>query len=128
MKIDFSTDGMEILVSFFSEENSSEDNITETINIGQAQIFMEIFQKDNSLKQIKVLLSTPLSQELRKAAVRRIEDSKRKILPHLKQTQDNPSNQDIVVEELEEKGRLKEESESQEGGKQYEDEIPRQGK
>ena len=128
MKIDFSTDGMEILVSFFSEENSSEDNITEIINLGQAQIFMEIFQKDNSLKQIKILLSTPLSQELRKAAVRRIEDSKRKILPHLKQTQDNPSNQDIVVEELEEKGRLKEESESQEGGKQYEDEIPRQGK
>ena len=127
MKIDFSTDGMEILVSFFSEENSSEYNITETINIGQAQIFMEIFQKDNSLKQIKILLSTPLSQELRKAAVRRIEESKRKILPHLKQTQDNPSNQDIVVEELEEKGRLKEESESQEGGKQYEDEIPRQG-
>jgi hypothetical protein len=128
MKIDFSTDGMEILVSFFSEENSSEDNITETINLGQAQIFMEIFQKDNSLKQIKILLSTSLSQELRKAAVRRIEESKRKILPHLKQTQDNPSNQDIVVEELEEKGRLKEDSESQEGGKQYEDEIPRQGK
>jgi hypothetical protein len=128
MKIDFGTDGMEILVSFFSEENSSEYNITETSNIGQAQIFMEIFQKDNSLKQIKVLLSTPLSQELRKAAVRRIEESKRKILPHLKQTQDNPSNQDIVVEELEEKGRLKEESESQEGGKQYEEEIPRQGK
>jgi hypothetical protein len=128
MKIDFSTDGMEILVSFFSEENSSEDNITEIINLGQAQIFMEIFQKDNSLKQIKILLPTSLSQELRKAAVRRIDESKRKILPHLKQTQDNPSNQDIVVEELEEKGRLKEESESQEGGKQYEDEIPRQGK
>jgi hypothetical protein len=128
MKIDFSTDGMEILVSFFSEENSSEDNITEIINPGQAQIFMEIFQKDNSLKQIKILLPTSLSQELRKAAVRRIDESKRKILPHLKQTQDNPSNQDIVVEELEEKGRLKEESESQEGGKQYEDEIPRQGK
>jgi hypothetical protein len=128
MKIDFSTDGMEILVSFFSEENSSEDNITEIINLGQAQIFMEIFQKDNSLKQIKILLPTSLSQELRKAAVRRIDESKRKILPHLKQTQDNPSNQDIVVEELEEKGRLKEESESQEGGKQYEEEIPRQGK
>jgi hypothetical protein len=128
MKIDSSTDGMEILVSFFSEENSSEDNITETINLGQAQIFMEIYQKDNSLKQIKILLSTSLSQELRKAAVRRIEESKRKILPHLKQTLDNPTNQDIVVEELEEKGRLKEDSESQEGGKQYEDEIPRQGK
>ena len=127
MKIDFSTDGMEILVSFFSEENSSEDNITETINLGQAQIFMEIFQKDNSLKQIKIMLPTSLSQELRKA-VRRIEKSKRKILPRLKQTQANPSNQDIVVEELEEEGRLKEESESQEGGKQYEDEIPRQGK
>ena len=119
---------MEILVSFFSEENSSEDNITETINLGQAQIFMEIFQKDNSLNQIKILLPTSLSQEVRKAAVRRIEESKRKILPHLKQTQDNPSNQDVVVEELEEEGRLKEESESQEGGKQYEDEIPRQGK
>ena len=128
MKIDFSTDGMEILVSFFSEENSSEDNITEIINLGQAQIFMETFQKDNSLKQIKILLPTSLSQELRKAAVRRIEESKRKILPHLKQTLDNPTNQDIVLEELEEKGRLKEDSESQEGGKQYEDEIPRQGK
>ena len=127
MKIDFSTDGMEIMVSFFSEENSSEDNITDTINLGQAQIFMETFQKDNSLKQIKIMLPTSLSQELRKA-VRRIEKSKRKILPHLKQTQANPSNQDIVVEELEEEGRLKEESESQEGGKQYEDEIPRQGK
>jgi hypothetical protein len=128
MKIDFSTDGMEILVSFFSEENSSEDNITETINLGQAQIFMEIFQKDNSLIQIKILLPTSLSQELRKAAVRRIEESKRKILLHLKQTQDNPSNQDTVGEELEEEGRLKGESESREGGKQYEDEIPRQGK
>jgi hypothetical protein len=31
------------------------------------------------------------------------------------------------VEELEEEGRLKGESESREGGKQYEDEIPRQG-
>jgi hypothetical protein len=128
MKIDFSTDGMEILVSFFSEENSSEDNITDTINLGQAQIFMETFQKDNSLKQIKILLPTSLSQELRKAAVRRIEESKRKILLHLKQTQDNPSNQDTVGEELEEEGRLKGESESREGGKQYEDEIPRQGK
>ena len=128
MKIDFSTDGMEILVSFFSEENSSEDNITEIINLGQAQIFMETFQKDNSLKQIKILLPTSLSQELRKAAVRRIEESKRKILPHLKQTQDNPSNQDTGVEELEEEGRLKGESESRESGKQYEDEIPRQGK
>jgi hypothetical protein len=127
MKIDFSTDGMEIMVSFFSEENSSEVNITETINLGQAQIFMETYQKDNSLKQIKILLPTSLPQELRKAVIRR-EKSKRKILPHLKQKQDNSSNQDIVVEELEEEGRLKEESESQEGGKQYEDEIPRQGK
>jgi hypothetical protein len=127
MKIDFSTDGMEIMVSFFSEENSSELNITETINLGQAQIFMETYQKDNSLKQIKILLPTSLPQELRKAVIR-IEKSKRKILPHLKQKQDNSSNQDIVVEELEEEGRLKEESESQEGGKQYEDEIPRQGK
>ena len=127
MKIDFSTDGMEIIVSFFSEENSSEVNITETINLGQAQIFMETYQKDNSLKQIKILLPTSLPQELRKAVIR-IEKSKRKILPHLKQKQDNSSNQDIVVEELEEEGRLKEESESQEGGKQYEDEIPRQGK
>lgn len=127
MKIDFSTDGMEIMVSFFSEENSSEVNITETINLGQAQIFMETYQKDNSLKQIKILLPTSLPQELRKAVIRR-EKSKRKILPHLKLKQDNSSNQDIVVEELEEEGRLKEESESQEGGKQYEDEIPRQGK
>ena len=127
MKIDFSTDGMEILLSFFSEENSCEDNITETINLGQSQIFIEIFQKDNSLNQIKILLPTSLSQ-VRKAAVRRIEESKRKILPHLKQTQDNPSNQDVVVEELEVEGSLKEESESLEGGKQYEDEIPRQGK
>jgi hypothetical protein len=128
MKIDFSTDGMEILISFFSDENNIGDNITETINLGQAQILMETFQKDNSLKQIKILLLTSLSQELRRVAVRRIEESKRKILPHLKQTQDNPSNQDTVVEELEEEGRLKEESESQEGGKQYEDEKPRQGK
>jgi hypothetical protein len=127
MKIDFSTDGMEIMVSFFSEENSSEVNITETINLGQAQIFMETYQKDNSLKQIKILLPTSVPQELRKAVIR-IEKSKRKILPHLKQKQDNSSNQDIVVEELEEEGRLKEESESQEGGKQYEDELPRQGK
>jgi hypothetical protein len=61
MKIDFSTDGMEILESFFSEENSSEDNITETIYLGQAQNFMETFQKDNSLNQIKILLPTSLS-------------------------------------------------------------------
>lgn len=127
MNIDFGTDGMEIKVSFVSEENSNEDNITETINLGQAQIFMETFQKDNSLKQIKILLPTSLSQEARNAVRRLTEKSKRKTLPNLKQTQDNPGNQDLVVEELEE-GKLKEESESQEGGKQYEDEMPRQGK
>ena len=53
---------MEFLISFTSGD-ISEDKEQETLNLGQAQILMDISQEKGSLVAIKVLLPTPLVQE-----------------------------------------------------------------
>jgi hypothetical protein len=58
--ISFSPNKMEFLISFISGD-ISEDKQKETLNLGQAQILMDISQQD--LMAIKVLLPTPLGEE-----------------------------------------------------------------
>jgi hypothetical protein len=58
--ISFNSNKMEFLISFRSE---SEDKEQEILNLGQAQILMNISQEKGSLTAIKILLPTPLSQE-----------------------------------------------------------------
>jgi len=53
---------MEFLISFTSGD-ISEDKEQETLNLGQAQILMDISQEKGSLVAIKVLLPTPLGEE-----------------------------------------------------------------
>ena len=48
---------MEFLISFTSGE-ISEDKEQETLNLGQAQILMEISKENGSIVAIKVLLPT----------------------------------------------------------------------
>jgi hypothetical protein len=59
--ISFNPNRMEFLISFVSGD-STEDK-EQTLNLGQAQILMNISQEKGSLMAIKVLLPTPLSQE-----------------------------------------------------------------
>jgi hypothetical protein len=58
--ISFSPNKMEFLISFISGD-ISEDKQKETLNLGQAQILMDISQQD--LMAIKVLLPTPIGEE-----------------------------------------------------------------
>jgi hypothetical protein len=58
--ISFNPNKMEFLISFIPGE-ISEDKEQETLNIGQAQILLDISQ--GSLVAIKVLLPTPLGEE-----------------------------------------------------------------
>jgi hypothetical protein len=58
--ISFNPNKMEFLISFISGE-ISEDKEQETLNLGQAQILLDISQ--GSLVAIKVLLPTPLGEE-----------------------------------------------------------------
>jgi hypothetical protein len=61
--ISFSPDKMEFLILFTSGD-ISEDKQKETLNLGQAQILMDISQEEKgSLMAIKVLLPTPLGEE-----------------------------------------------------------------
>jgi hypothetical protein len=61
--ISFSPNKMEFLISFVSGD-ISEDKQKETLNLGQAQILMDISQQEKgSLMAIKVLLPTPLGEE-----------------------------------------------------------------
>jgi hypothetical protein len=60
--ISFNPNKMEFLISFTSGD-ISEDKEQETLNLGQAQILMDISQEKGSLVAIKVLLPTPLVQE-----------------------------------------------------------------
>jgi hypothetical protein len=53
---------MEFLISFTSGD-ILEDKEQETLNLGQAQILMDISQEKGSLVVIKVLLPTPLGLE-----------------------------------------------------------------
>jgi hypothetical protein len=71
--ISFNPNKMEFLVSFTSGE-ISKDNEQEVLNLGQAQILMDISHVKNSLVAIRVLLPTPLSQE----AMNAVKDSAQK--------------------------------------------------
>jgi len=60
--ISLNSNKMEFLISFTSGD-ISEDKEQETLNLGQAQILMDISQEKGSLVAIKVLLPTPLGEE-----------------------------------------------------------------
>ena len=56
-----------------------EDKQKETLNLGQAQILMDISQEKGSLVAIKVLLPTPLGEEAMNAVKKLAEKSEIKI-------------------------------------------------
>ena len=74
VSISFSPDKMEFLILFTSSD-ISENKQKETLNLGQAQILMDISHIKGSLLAIKVLLPTPLVQE----AMNAVEKSEIKI-------------------------------------------------
>jgi hypothetical protein len=77
--ISFSPNKMEFLISFASGD-ILEDKQKETLNLGQAQILMEISQQEKgSLMAIKVLLPTSLGEEAMNAAKKSAEKSELKI-------------------------------------------------
>jgi hypothetical protein len=78
--ISFKPNNMEFLISFTSGE-ISEDKEQETLNLGQAQILMEISQEKGSLVAIKVLLPTPLGEEAMNAVKKSAEKSELEITP-----------------------------------------------
>ena len=76
--ISFNPNKMEFLISFASGE-ISEDKEQEILNLGQAQILMDISQEKDSLVAIKVLLPTPLGEEAMNAVNKSAEKSEIKI-------------------------------------------------
>jgi hypothetical protein len=77
--ISFSPDKMEFLILFTSSD-ISEDKQKETLNLGQAQILMDISpQEKGSLMAIKVLLPTPLGEEAMNVVKKLAENSELKI-------------------------------------------------
>jgi hypothetical protein len=77
--ISFSPDKMEFLI-LFTPGDISEDEQKETLNLGQAQILMDISQQDRgSLMAIKVLLPTPLGEEAMNVVKKSAEKSELKI-------------------------------------------------
>ncbi len=76
--ISFKPNNMEFLISFNSKE-ILEDKEQKILNLGQAQILMEISQERGSLVAIKVLLPTPLGEEAMNAVKKSAEKSELKI-------------------------------------------------
>ena len=77
--ISFSPDKMEFLILFTSGD-ISEDKQKETLNLGQAQILMDISQREKgSLMAITVLLPTPLGEEAMNVVKKLAEKSELKI-------------------------------------------------
>jgi hypothetical protein len=77
--ISFNPNKMEFLI-LFTSGNISEDKQKETLNLGQAQILMDISQQEKgSLMAIKVLLPTPLGEEAMNALKKLAEKSEIKI-------------------------------------------------
>jgi hypothetical protein len=66
------------LISFISGD-IPEDNEQETLNLGQAQMLMNISQEKGSPMAIKVLLPTPLGEEAMNAVKKSAEKSELKI-------------------------------------------------
>jgi hypothetical protein len=81
--ISFNPNGMEFLISFtsgdISEDVAKNNNKQETLNLGQAQILMDISKEKGSLVAIKILLPTPLVQEAMNAVKKSAEKSEIKI-------------------------------------------------
>jgi hypothetical protein len=79
VSISFSPDKMEFLILFTSSD-ISENKQKETLNLGQAQILMDISpQEKGSLMTIKVLLPTPLGEEAMNVVKKLAEKSELKI-------------------------------------------------
>ena len=76
--ISFNPNKMEFLISF-ALGDISEDKKHEILNLGQAQILMDISQEKGSLMAIKVLLPTPLGEEAMNAVKKSAEKSELKI-------------------------------------------------
>ena len=78
--ISFNPNKMEFLISFISGDIPG-DKEQETLNLGQAQILMEISHEKGSLMAIKILLPTPLREEAINAVKKSAEKSELKITP-----------------------------------------------
>ena len=76
--ISFNPNKMEFLISFTSGD-ISEGKEQEILNLGQAQILMNISHVKDSLVAIKVLLPTPLGEEAMNAVKKSAEKSELKI-------------------------------------------------
>ena len=72
--ISFNPNRMEFLISFTSGYISN-DKERETLNLGQAQILMDISNVKGSLLAIKVLLPTPLTKEAMNAVKKSAEET-----------------------------------------------------
>ena len=72
--ISFNPNRMEFLISFTSGY-ISDDKEQETLNLGQAQILMDISKVKGSLLAIKVLLPTPLTQDAMNAVKKSAEET-----------------------------------------------------
>ena len=76
--ISFNPNKMEFLISFTSGD-ISEGKEQEILNLGQAQILMNISHVKDSLVAIKVLLPTPLGEEAMNAVKKSAQKSELKI-------------------------------------------------
>jgi hypothetical protein len=67
--VSFNSNGIEIYISISSLKEEQEKGVQikkeeeKSINLGKAQLLMDISHTENSLIGIKILLSTPLSEE-----------------------------------------------------------------
>lgn len=78
--ISFNPDKMEFLI-LFTAGDISEDKQKETLNLGQAQILMDISQQEKgSFMAIKVLLPAPLGEEAMNIVKKLAEKSELKII------------------------------------------------
>jgi hypothetical protein len=75
--LSFNSNRMEIYISISSIKGEEKDKGVQTkeeeeksINLGKAQIFMDISNTQNSLIGIKILISTPLSEEAMNAVIK----------------------------------------------------------
>jgi hypothetical protein len=78
--VSFNSNRMEIYISISSikgeeekdkgVQTKEEEEEEKSINLGKAQIFMDISNTQNSLIGIKILISTPLSEEAMNAVIK----------------------------------------------------------
>ena len=84
VSISFNPNKMEFLISFDSgdveHDTAKNNNEREILNLGQAQILMDISQNNGYLLTIKILLPTPLGEEAMNAVKKSAEKSELKII------------------------------------------------